>query len=180
MTRARTQWQECPIAEALAEIGDWWTLLIVREAIYGTRHFEAFRRELGVARNILADRLAALVENGILDRKPDPDDGRSVLYTLTAKGRSLWPVLAALVLWSNRWLAEPDRPVIEIRDGQTGEPLVELVPRDVNGVVADIRTAMIAPGPGASPAFAERWVNRPDRAASKGGEPQRRRRRPDK
>lgn len=169
MSRNRYEGQECPIAAALNEIGDWWTLLVVREAIYGHRHFEDFRRELGVARNILSDRLTRLCDAGILERKPDPEDARATLYELTPKGRALGTVLAALVLWSNRWVAEPGEALMELKDGSTGEVLTKLSALTKSGALADMRGIVWAPGPGATRGvkqrIAARETNRPTSAS---------------
>ncbi len=95
----------CPIPAAVELIGERWAFLILRGAFNGLQHFEEFQAGLGIARNILSDRLAKLVAGGILERSPDPSDRRKVVYALTAKGESLLPVmlgLAAIVLWRRR------------------------------------------------------------------------------
>ncbi|GAA4032114.1 helix-turn-helix domain-containing protein [Sphingomonas rosea] len=81
-------------------IGERWTCLILRASMFGLRHFEEFQACLGIARNILSDRLAHLVENEILARSPDPDDRRKVIYALTERGAALLPVMAALRQWA--------------------------------------------------------------------------------
>lgn len=94
--------QDCAIARALEVIGERWTLLIVRDALYGVRRFSDFRAHLDIPKAVLSDRLAGLVEDGILERRPDPDHAGRHLYELTEAGRELWPVLHSLVAWSNR------------------------------------------------------------------------------
>ncbi len=96
----------CPIARALEVVGDWWTLLVVREALAGTTRFEDFRSELGIARNILSTRLEALVENGVLERRRYAEHPPRDEYVLTDKGRDLWRVVAALATWGLRWEGE--------------------------------------------------------------------------
>ena len=94
--------QDCAIARALEVIGERWTLLIVRDALYGVRRFSDLHVHLDVPKAVLSDRLSGLVEHGILERRPDPDHAGRYLYELTATGRELWPVLHALVVWADR------------------------------------------------------------------------------
>jgi DNA-binding HxlR family transcriptional regulator len=89
----------CPIPAAVELIGEKWAFLILRGALNGLQHFEEFQAGLGIARNILSDRLSKLVAGGILERQPDPEDGRRVIYSLTAKGEGLLPVVLALRQW---------------------------------------------------------------------------------
>jgi DNA-binding HxlR family transcriptional regulator len=93
----------CPLPAAVELIGEKWAFLILRGALNGLQHFEEFQAGLGIARNILSDRLSKLVAGGILERKPDPDDGRRVIYSLTAKGEDLLPVVLALRQWGEKW-----------------------------------------------------------------------------
>jgi DNA-binding HxlR family transcriptional regulator len=94
--------QDCAIARSLEVIGERWTLLIVRDALFGVRRFSDFQAHLDVPRAVLADRLRGLVENGILERRPDPDHAGRHLYELTPAGRDLWPVLHSIVVWGGR------------------------------------------------------------------------------
>jgi DNA-binding HxlR family transcriptional regulator len=93
----------CSIPPAVELIGEKWAFLILRGAFNGLQHFEEFQGGLGIARNILSDRLTKLVGGGILERRPDPDDGRRVIYSLTAKGEALLPVVLALRQWGEEW-----------------------------------------------------------------------------
>lgn len=93
----------CPLPAAVDVIGEKWAFLILRGAFNGLKHFEEFQAGLGIARNILSDRLGKLVAGGILERTPDPDDGRRVIYSLTAKGEDLLPVVLALRQWGEKW-----------------------------------------------------------------------------
>ena len=105
--------QNCSIARTLAIVGERWTLLVLREITLGRRRFEEIRRELGVASNILADRLATLTEHGILERVDDPSR-----YRLTDKGRDLQPVLTALMRWGDRYTAgDAGPPVVQVHTG---------------------------------------------------------------
>ena len=93
----------CSILPAVELIGEKWAFLILRGAFNGLQHFEEFQAGLGIARNILSDRLTKLVGGGILERRPDPDDGRRVIYSLTPKGEGLLPVVLALRQWGEEW-----------------------------------------------------------------------------
>jgi DNA-binding HxlR family transcriptional regulator len=93
----------CPLPGAVELIGEKWAFLILRGALNGLQHFEEFQGGLGIARNILSDRLSKLVAGGILERTADPVDGRRVIYSLTAKGEGLLPVVLALRQWGERW-----------------------------------------------------------------------------
>src|SRR5438270_1507589 len=91
--------EKCPIARTLDVIGDWWSLLIVRDAFLGKRRFGEFQKSLGLAKNILSSRLRKLVSHGILEAVPASDGSAYQEYTLTDKGRSLHIVLDALRQW---------------------------------------------------------------------------------
>jgi DNA-binding HxlR family transcriptional regulator len=93
----------CPLPPAVELIGERWAFLIIRGALNGLEHFEQFQAGLGIARNILSNRLGRLVEGGILERNPDPADRRKVVYSLTPKGEALLPVVLALRQWGEDW-----------------------------------------------------------------------------
>jgi DNA-binding HxlR family transcriptional regulator len=93
----------CPIPAAVELIGEKWAFLILRGAFNGLQHFEEFQAGLGIARNILSDRLAKLVAGGILERSPDPSDRRKVIYSLTTKGEALLPVVLSIRQWGEDW-----------------------------------------------------------------------------
>jgi DNA-binding HxlR family transcriptional regulator len=93
----------CPLPSAVELIGEKWAFLILRGALNGLEHFEQFQAGLGIARNILSNRLAKLVEGEILERNPDPADRRKVVYSLSPKGEALLPVVLALRQWGEDW-----------------------------------------------------------------------------
>jgi DNA-binding HxlR family transcriptional regulator len=101
----------CPLPGAVELIGEKWAFLILRGALNGLHHFEEFQAGLGIARNILSDRLSKLVAGGILERTPDPTDRRKVNYALTDKGEALLPVVLALRQWGEDWGQGP-APVV--------------------------------------------------------------------
>jgi DNA-binding HxlR family transcriptional regulator len=109
----------CPIPAAVELIGEKWAFLILRGAFNGLHHFEEFQAGLGIARNILSDRLAKMVAGGILERFPDPDDRRRVIYSLTPKGEGLLPVVLALRQWGDDWgYGKMDIVLADRRDGK--------------------------------------------------------------
>ena len=93
----------CPVARSLDVIGEWWTLLIVRDAFLGARRFEDFKAPTGIADNILASRLKRLVDEGVLERRRYQERPERYEYLLTEKGKGLLPVLAALRKWGQDW-----------------------------------------------------------------------------
>jgi DNA-binding HxlR family transcriptional regulator len=132
--RHRAMLQQCSIAAALDTVGERWSFLILRGAFNGLRHFEEFQSTLGIARNILSNRLARLVEHGILAREPDPSDRRKVAYRLTEKGRDLLPVLLSLRQWGEKWInCRPSNPVLV--DKATRQPIADMAPRAADGRV---------------------------------------------
>lgn len=96
------QHQDCSLASALETIGERWTLLIVRDAFYGVQRFNDFHAHLDTPKAVLSDRLSGLVDNGVLERRPDPTHAGRHLYQLTPAGRDLWPALHALLVWGDR------------------------------------------------------------------------------
>ena len=109
----------CPIPGAVELIGEKWAFLILRGAFNGLHHFEEFQAGLGIARNILSDRLSKMVAGGILERSPDPADKRRVIYSLTPKGEALLPVILALRQWGEEWgYGRMDIVLADRRDGR--------------------------------------------------------------
>jgi DNA-binding HxlR family transcriptional regulator len=102
----------CSIARALDVLGEWWTLLVIREAFRGVRRFDGFVERLGISPNILAVRLRRLVEHGVFEERAYQERPVRVEYRLTAKGRDLYPVILALLGWGDRWYAEDGPPVV--------------------------------------------------------------------
>jgi DNA-binding HxlR family transcriptional regulator len=123
----------CPIARSLDVVGDWWTLLIIREAFMGVRRFSDFQRHLGMARNILSTRLKHLTEAGLLEQQPASDGSAYREYSLTQKGRDLLPVLVALRQWGERYSFAPGELYSRLVDRETGHDLQPLIPRTADG-----------------------------------------------
>ena len=123
---------ECALPAALEAVGERWSFLILRGAFNGLHHFEEYQSTLGIARNILSNRLSRLVEHDILKREPDPADRRKVAYHLTQKGRELLPVLIAMRQWGERWVSGvPSNPVLVDRESRL--PVAPMAVRAVDG-----------------------------------------------
>jgi DNA-binding HxlR family transcriptional regulator len=123
----------CPVARSLDEIGDWWTLLIVRDALRGATRFSDFETRLGLAKNILSARLRKMVADGILQTRPAADRPDRREYHLTEKGRSLQIVLVALRQWGEANLFAPGEPITRMLDKSTGSPPRRLELQAQNG-----------------------------------------------
>lgn len=140
----------CSIARALEEVGEWWSLLIVRECTQGATRFDEFQKELGIARNILTVRLERLTQLGILERFPLEDRANAEGYRLTEKGEQLYPVLVALMQWGDRWLARDGKPSVQLVEDTTGEVVEPLVVRSKDGSPLSYRQVRFSRGPGAT------------------------------
>jgi DNA-binding HxlR family transcriptional regulator len=116
----------CPIAATLEVVGEWWSLLVVREAFLGRSRFEELQARLGIARNILAARLRTLTEHGVLDARPYQDHPPRFEYSLTEKGRALFPVIASLMAWGNDWTPQGTLGVglVDRETGRTVQPVL--------------------------------------------------------
>jgi DNA-binding HxlR family transcriptional regulator len=121
--RKRLQDAYCPSARSLDVIGDWWSLLIVRDAFDGLTRFGEFQKSLGIAKNILSDRLRTLTERGILKVGPSPDGGAHQEYRLTAMGRDLFPVMVALRQWGEQYLFKPGEKHSRLIERVTGQAI---------------------------------------------------------
>lgn len=118
---------ECGLPHALEVMGERWSFLILRAAFNGLIHFEEFSEELGIARNILSNRLSKLVEHGVLERTPCEDDRRKVEYRLSEKGEGLLPAMLALRQWGQRYggvTLAPSLVLVDARDGKPVEPIM--------------------------------------------------------
>ena len=151
----------CSIQRALGEVGERWSLLIIREAMMGSARFDEFHERLGIARNILTDRLTALVGHGVLSRTPSPDNARVYLYRLTPKGLALLPVLAALMHWGDRWIHADIGPPIVLVDAVSGKPIREVIIAAKDGKPLSPDKIGIKAGPGATPIMRKRLSGPP-------------------
>ena len=135
----------CPIARTLDVVGDWWSLLIVREALMGTCRFSEFQKHLGVAKNILSTRLKTLVAQGIFELKDSVEGGAYQDYVLTAKGRGLFPVLVALRQWGEEFSFRQGESYARLLDRQTRRPLQKLQIRAFDGRILNQADTIVVP-----------------------------------
>ncbi|MFB2598279.1 winged helix-turn-helix transcriptional regulator [Herbiconiux sp. P17] len=141
----------CSVARSLEVLGEKWTLLIVREAFLGRTRFSEFTDSLGIARDILANRLGTLVEYGVLSRQPYREAGERERdeYVLTQAGRELLPIMAAFTAWGDRHRATEPGPTVLYEDADTGE-LAELRFTTADGRILELDAVGSRPGPGAA------------------------------
>jgi DNA-binding HxlR family transcriptional regulator len=147
MKRKSFDTSNCPVARTLDVIGDWWSLLIVRDAFLGKRRFCEFQKSLGLAKNILCTRLQKLVSRGVLTTGPASDGSAYQEYRLTEKGRSLYVVLVALRQWGERNLFSEGELGLSLVDRETGQPVRPLELRSQDGRLlgpGDLRTVSTA------------------------------------
>jgi DNA-binding HxlR family transcriptional regulator len=148
--RNRFDKMNCSIAQALEVLGDWWTLLVVREAFFGTRRFSDFQSNLGISKNVLAQRLSHLVERGVFARVDVGEHGTHFEYALTPMGKDLATVMTALRQWADRWVIGEGKEPLVVLDRRTGRPIPPLRIRGEDGEVLRPRDMDMRPGPGAS------------------------------
>jgi DNA-binding HxlR family transcriptional regulator len=121
----------CPVARSLERVGEWWSMLILRDALHGFTRFDQFQKSLGIAPNMLTRRLNALVEAGLLERRRYSEHPPRDEYVLTACGRDFRPVIVALLAWGNRHFA-PEGASVRLLDAATG--------RDADPIMVDRKT----------------------------------------
>jgi DNA-binding HxlR family transcriptional regulator len=138
---------DCPVARALDSLGDWWSLLIIRDAFLGIRRFSEFQKNIGLAKNILTVRLRALVERGILKTVPASDGSAYQEYVLTPKGRGVFPVLVALRQWSEEFSGERDGFATLMVDRDKGRPVKKLELRAADGRLLGAGETELRPNP---------------------------------
>ena len=160
MGRKRFDDMNCGVAQALEALGDWWTLLIVRDAFFGARRFGEFERSLGIAKNILSARLQRLVEHGIFERVDVGSSGERFEYHLTKKGEALLTVLTALREWSDEWVFGRGNEPLIVRDRKTGRRIPRLRVSNADGDALAFRDLRAEPGPGASADTRRRFKRR--------------------
>jgi DNA-binding HxlR family transcriptional regulator len=138
---------ECPVARSLDALGDWWSLLIIRDAFLGLRRFSEFQKSLGCAKNILTVRLRALVDDGILTMAPASDGSAYQEYLLTPKGRGVFPVLVALRQWSEEFDDRPEEIATVLVDREKGRPVRKLELHADNGRLLRVDDIELRPNP---------------------------------
>ena len=156
MTRNKLDALNCSIANALDLIGEWWTILILREAFFGTRRFEDFQQHLGIARNILTARLRKLCDSGVLERVPIKQGAKRHEYKLTQMGRDLQPTLVALTQWGDRWLHQENGAPVKFVVRASGEQIADVSVQTKDGQKLEPRDMAMVPGPCATEETKER------------------------
>jgi len=153
MERTHYEASNCSIARTLQVVGEKWTLLILRESFYGATRFEQFHRVLQCPRNLLSERLALLVDEGIFERSEyrEPGSRARMEYRLTDTGRELMHILLALQEWGDRHKADPEGPPVVARHVGCGSPLHVTMACEKGHVVTDLDDTELVPGPGALP-----------------------------
>ena len=150
MRRKSVEHDECPMSQAAEDIGDAWTILILRNLFNGMNRFDDLQKHLEIPTNTLTDRLKHLCERGILSRKKDAEDGRRVSYRLTPKGGDLYPILIALAQWGENWHPSPKGKRLHLLAKATGQPIAKVRVTDQNGKPLQPRDVIPSPGPAAT------------------------------
>ena len=148
--RTSFETMNCSVAQCLEVVGEWWSMLIIRDAFLGVRRFDDFQSRLGISRNILNVRLTTLVEAGVLERVPYQQRPLRHEYRLTDKGRDLWPVLTTMREWGDKWAA-PNGAPLEVVHDECGEVMHLALACGACGEPADRSSIHVRPGPGATP-----------------------------
>lgn len=146
---------ECPMARSLERVGEWWSILILRDALRGLSRFDEFQSSLGIASNVLSSRLSAMVEHGLLERRLYSERPPRHEYFPTETGRDFMPVAAALLAWGNRHFA-PDGEAAVLVDRKTGRKLDPVMVDRETLMPVSADTAAFAAGPAAGPRIHER------------------------
>jgi DNA-binding HxlR family transcriptional regulator len=147
--RTSFEGDQCPIARSLDVIGDWWSLLIIRDALVGRRRFGEFQKDLGLAKNILTVRLRTLVDQGILKTAPASDGSAYQEYLLTPKGRGIFPILVALRQWSEEFDERPEEIATILVDREKGKPVRKLALYSQDGRLLGAADTTLKPRPAA-------------------------------
>lgn len=133
MQRTDFSQAHCPIARTLDLVGEWWSLLIIREAFLGVTRYDDFQQRLGISRNALTDRLKKLVDGGVLTRQPVTPGAKREEYVLTKMGDDLITVVVAMLQWGDRWLVLPGKPLSCMVEAATGREVETLRVRSGDG-----------------------------------------------
>jgi DNA-binding HxlR family transcriptional regulator len=141
----------CSIARTLDLIGEWWTVLILRDLFAGLSRYDEIQRNLGIASNILAARLKRLRDAGLVEREADPEDARRWCYRLTEKGRDLYPVLIAMMAWGDKWIAPAGQQPVLMVHQPCGQVTTAVPACSVCQQPLALDELRFLPGPGAQP-----------------------------
>ncbi len=153
MARSSFKDIDCAVAQALEQVGDAWTLLILRSAFMDVRRFEDLQEHLGISRKVLSERLKRMIGHGLIEYRKLPGDGRAKEYRLTDKGRDLHVVILALMDWGEAWMPKRWGRRIRVLDRSSGEELRPLRPLTRSGKPVSPRSIVYEAGPGAGEVF---------------------------
>lgn len=142
---------QCSMARSLEVIGDWWTPLIIRDLYYGIDRFDDLIEDLGISRNLLAGRLAHLIEHGIVERRRYADHPPRDNYVLTESGQAFIPVLMAIAAWGDRWATPDGGPPLVFKHRQCGHRFTPAITCDACGKPVEPEEVDTMPGPGGRP-----------------------------
>ena len=145
MERKSFSGMSCSVAQCLEVVGEWWSMLIVRDAFQGLSRFDQFQESLGISRNVLTQRLAILTKAGVLQKVPYSDHPARYDYRLTEKGRDLWPVLTAMRQWGDRYAA-PAGPPVELVHRDCGHISTAVMTCSACGKPVGPRSVRAVPG----------------------------------
>ena len=155
MQRKTLAHAECPIARSLERVGEWWSILIMRDALHGLRRFDEFSRSLDIAPNMLTRRLNSLVEDGLLERHAYSQRPLRYEYVPTARGEDFRVVLMAFVAWGNRHFA-PEGESVQIVERGSGRPLQPMMVDRADGRLVPLDQCTVQAGPAASVGMRQR------------------------
>lgn len=156
MQRKSFDQMQCPIARSLERVGEWWSILIMRDALHGLTRFDEFQKSLGIAPNMLTRRLNTLVECGLLERRQYSERPPRDEYVLTDKGRDFRPVVLTLLAWGNRHFA-PEGPSVILVNRDTGAAVDPILTDPATGRPVDEPEYVLAPGPAAGAGVLRRY-----------------------
>ena len=137
----------CSVAQCLEVVGEWWSMLIVRDAFLGVTRFDQFQERLGISRNILKQRLDNLTDHGVLEKVPYSDHPPRHEYRLTAKGQDLWPIVTTMRQWGDKYAA-PDGPPVQLVHEGCGTVFHAEMTCSNCGERVPAREVRVVPGPG--------------------------------
>jgi DNA-binding HxlR family transcriptional regulator len=161
MQRVSFRDMNCSVAQALEVVGEWWSLLVVRDALVGVTRFDEFQRRLGISRNVLNDRLTRLVAEGVLEKVAYQDRPPRHDYVLTEKGRALWEVVDAMRRWGDQWASPAAGPPMELVHRSCGHATRPTLHCSECDEALGLRDVTLAYGPGADDR-SPRLPGRPD------------------
>jgi DNA-binding HxlR family transcriptional regulator len=156
MQRKSFAGMQCPIARSLERVGEWWSILILRDALHGLTRFDEFQKSLGIAPNMLARRLNALVASGLLERRRYSEHPPRDEYLLTKCGRDFRPVVLSLLTWGNRYFA-PEGASVVLVNRKTNAPVEPILADPATGRPVDEPDYALASGPAASDRVAKKY-----------------------